>query len=274
LIEVTPPKYHVYVECEKDKEKTGIRFNLTEEELMRTFVLPFNEGKPFWFGTKLLSPSKVDRAVIFWSSEDCNKLVLPSGEGVTSCKDKKLVIENICIGNVNGVHCCTEKFLLSTEKKEENSGLTSVPLVSTGRKRVHIIHGKDEAMKQAVAKTLEKLGFEPVILHEQPSQGRNLLGEFSEYSDVTFAVVLLSPDDTSAPAPKASQKVILELGFFLGKLGKRSVLPLYRETRNFDLPPDIAGNAYTKFDEEGTWKYKLAKELQNSGYRVDLKKIG
>ena len=273
---MTPPKYHIYVECEKDTEKTGIRFNLTEEELMRTFVLPFNEGKPFWLGAKLLSPSKVDRAVIFWSSEDSNKLLLPSGEGLTSSKDKKLVIENICLGKVKGVHLCTERFLPLLGQKDEAAGVASAPLVSNGRKRVHIIHGKDEAMKQEVSKTLEKLGFEPVILHEQPNQGRNLLGEFSEYSDVTFAVVLLSPDDnaTAAQTAKASQNVILELGFFLGKLGKRSVLPLYRETRNFDLPPDIAGTTYTKFDGEGTWKYKLAKELQNSGYKVDLKKIG
>ena len=267
---MTPPKYHVYVECEKDKEKTGMRFNLTEEELMRTFVLPFNAGKPFWFGAKLLSPSKVDRAVIFWSSEDCNKLFLPSGEGVTSCKDKKIVIENVCLGKVNGVHICTEKFLPMIGK----AGSISAPAAAIGRRRVHIIHGEDEAMKQAVVKTLEQLGLEPVILHEQPDQGRNLLGEFSEYSDVTFAIVLLSPDDTATQAPKPSQNVVLELGFFLGKLGGKSVMPIYRENKNFDLPADIAGAVYVKFDGEGTWKFKLAKALQNNGYFVELKKIG
>jgi predicted nucleotide-binding protein len=268
---VTPPKYHVYVECEKDKEKTGLRFNLTQEELTRTFVLPFNAGKPFWFCGRLLSPSKVDRAVIFWSSEDCNKLALPNGEGVTSCKDKKQVIENVCLGKVNGVHICTEKFLPPMGK----ANATSAPAtVAVGRRRVHIIHDKDEAMKQTVAKTLEQLGLEPVVLHEQPDRGRNLLGEFSEYSDVTFAVVLLSPDDDKTPALKPNQNVVLELGFFLGKIGAKSVLPFYRENKNFVLPPDIAGVDYVEFDGEGTWKYKLVKALQNSGYFVELKKIG
>jgi len=267
---VAPPKYHVYVECEKDKDKTGLRFNLAEEELMRTFVLPFNEGKPFWFCGKLLSPTKVDRAVIFWSSEDCNRLVLPSGEGIASCKDKKRVIEDVCLGKVVGVHLCTEKFLPQTVKAGAHSA--SLGMV-VGRRWVHIIHGKDEAMKQTVAKTLEVLRLEPVILHEQPNQGRNLLGEFSEYSDVVFAVVLLSPDDASAPAPKASPNVVLELGFFLGKLGPKRVLPIYRETKNFDLPPNIAGADYVKFDVEGTWKFKLAKALQDSGFAVELKKI-
>jgi len=271
LIEVATPKYHVYVECERDKERTGMRFNLTEEELMRTFVVPFNAGKPFWFGGRLLSPLKVDRAVVFWSAEDCNRLVLPDGESVTSCKDKKRVIEDVCLGKVVGVHLCTEKFLPLMGK----ASVTSMALAgAVERRRVHIIHGKDEAMKDAVTETLEQIGLEPVVLHEQPNQGRNLLGEFSEYSDVTFVVVLLSPDDTEAQIPKASQNVILELGFFLGKLGKGKVLSIYKENKHFDLPPDIVGASYTKFDEEGIWKYKLAKALQDNGFLVELKKIG
>jgi predicted nucleotide-binding protein len=258
---VTPPKYHIYIEYEKDKEKSGIRFNLSEEELVRTFVIPFNAGKPFWLGGKLLSPSKVERAVIFWSSEDCNKLFLPNGEGVASCKDKKCAAENICLGKVKGVHICTEKFLALNEKSEANA-------LDSGRKRVHIVHGKDESMKQVVAQTLEKLGFEPVILHEQPNQGRTLLGEFSEYSDAVFVVVLLSPDEVQSAAPKAGQNVILELGFFVGKLGEKKVFPLYKENKDFELPPDIAGIVYTKLDDEGTWKYKLANKLENCGYKV------
>jgi predicted nucleotide-binding protein len=272
LIEVTPPKYHIFIDYENDKEKSGIRFNVTEEELMRTFVLPFNEGKPFWFGGRLLSPSKVKRAVIFWSSEDCNKLVLPNGEGVTSCKDKNHVIESVCLGKVKGVHLCTEKFLISDRKTEESQGSAS-RVVPSGRRRVHIIHGKDEAMKQAVSQILEQIALVPVILHEQPNQGRTLLGEFSEYSDVTFVLVLLSPDEICSAVPRASQNVILELGYFLGKLGRRNVLPLYRETKGFDLPVDIVGVGYAKFDLEGTWKFKLAKSLQDSGYDVDISKI-
>ncbi len=270
---MTPPKYHVYIEYEQDTEKSGLRFNISEEELRRTFVLPFNAGKPFWFGGRLLSPSKVERAIIFWSSEDCNKLVLPTGEGVTSCKDKKLVIESVCLGKVKGVHLCTEKFLILLDKTGESKSAASGAVTGGGRRRVHIIHGKDEAMKQAVAKLLRKLGLEPVILHEQPNQGRTLLGEFSEYSDVTFAVVLLSPGDPAVAVPRASQNIILEFGFFLGKLGRKGVLPFYRETKGFDLPVDILSIGYSKFDEEGTWKFKIAKALQECGYEIEQSKI-
>jgi hypothetical protein len=265
---VTPPKYHIYLKYQ-DEEKSGMRFNLSEEELTRTFVSPFNANKPFWFGCRLLSPSKVDRAVIFWSTEDCSKLKLPNGEGVSTCKDRKQVIDNVCLGKVGGVHLCTEKFLISPKGATGEAATVSVE-----RRRVHVVHDRDEAMKQQVVQTLQKLGLEPVVLREQPNQGKTLLGEFSQYSDVTFAVVLLSPEDVSAVTSRANQNVVLELGFFLGKLGSKNVLPIFRDVKGFVLPEEITGVTYAKFDGEGTWRYKLTKGLQNCGFRVDVGKIG
>ena len=40
--------------------------------------------------------------------------------------------------------------------------------------KVFIVHGRDNEMKLAVARTLEKLGLHPIILHEQPNQGRTI----------------------------------------------------------------------------------------------------
>jgi hypothetical protein len=266
---VVPPKYHVYVEYQEE-EKSGIRFNLSEEELMRTFVKPFNLNKPFWFGGRLLSPSKVERVVVFWSIEDCSKLSLPSGENIASYKDRKQLIDSVCLGKVGGVHLCTDKFLVPKAKRNDGDGLPS----SAERLRVHVIHDRDEAMKQAVTGTLKKLGLEPIILREEHNQGKTLLGEFSEYSDVCFAVVLLSPDVQANGAARASQDLVLEFGFFLGKLGGRGVLPVYRDAKGFVLPEEIGGVKYVMFDSEGTWRYKLAQALSSCGFRVDVKKIG
>ena len=35
----------------------------------------------------------------------------------------------------------------------------------------------------------------PMILHEQPNKGRTTIEKFVDYSDVGFAVVILSADD-------------------------------------------------------------------------------
>lgn len=104
-------KYHIYLEYDKTEAKTAIRFNLSEEELVRTFVWPFQAGKPFWFCGKLLLPEKVDRVVIFLSEADAGNLVLPNREMIAGHPNKKFVMEKILAGKVKGVAVCTERFL-------------------------------------------------------------------------------------------------------------------------------------------------------------------
>jgi len=147
--------------------------------------------------------------------------------------------------------------------------------------RIFIVHGHDEAMKQAVARTVEKMGFETIILHEKPSEGRTIIEKFTDYSDVSFAIVLLSPDDVAYPkdqSPKeaklrARQNVIFELGFFIGKLGRNRVLVLYQEEKNFEMPSDYSGVLYTPYDDSGRWQFDLVKELKACGYDVDANKL-
>jgi predicted nucleotide-binding protein with TIR-like domain len=55
------------------------------------------------------------------------------------------------------------------------SGSASVP---TDSHRVFIVHGRDHGLKEAVARLTGKLGYEPVILHEQPSKGRTIIEKF------------------------------------------------------------------------------------------------
>ena len=94
-----------------------------------------------------------------------------------------------------------------------------------------MVHGHDEETKQSVARTIERLGLESVILQEQPNQGRTIIEKFEDYADVGFAVVLLTEDDLGASnkepqnlRPRARQNVVFELGFFVGRLGRaRSV---------------------------------------------------
>ncbi len=106
-----PLNFHVYLEYDKNEVNSAFRFNLSEEELVRTFVLPFQAGKPFWFCGRLLQPQEVDRAVIFRSEADGGELVLPNREMVAGHPNKRFVMEKIMAGRVKGVQVCTEKFL-------------------------------------------------------------------------------------------------------------------------------------------------------------------
>ena len=57
-------------------------------------------------------------------------------------------------------------------------------------------------MKQTVARFLERLDFEAIILHEKASGGDTIIEKFERNSDVSYAVVLLSPDDVGAASDK------------------------------------------------------------------------
>jgi len=141
-------------------------------------------------------------------------------------------------------------------------------------KRVFVVHGHDEEMKQYVARTITQLKLEPLILHERPDRGRTIIEKFEEEaSDVGFAAVLLSPDDEGCrrgdkPKPRARQNVVFELGFFYGKLGRSRVVAIYREEEGFDLPSDIFGVIYVPYDRGGAWRMRLCQELKASGYDV------
>jgi len=140
---------------------------------------------------------------------------------------------------------------------------------------VFVVHGHDDGAKNSVARFLEKLGLAPVILHEKPDGGQTIIEKFEHYSNVGFAVVLMSPDDVGAPAtkkdnlcPRARQNVILELGFFVGKLGRKRVCALYVE--GVEMPSDYNGVLYIPIDRGDFWKMKLARELKNAGLPIDL----
>src|SRR5918999_4506459 len=108
-----------------------------------------------------------------------------------------------------------------------------------------------------------------MILHEQPSRGQTLIEKFEQSTiGARYAIVLLTPDDLGGKAgeglrPRARQNVILELGFFLGKLGRSRVCALFME--GVELPSDYSGVVYVPVDSSGAWRLILAKEMKGAG---------
>jgi predicted nucleotide-binding protein len=144
-----------------------------------------------------------------------------------------------------------------------------------GSDKVFVVHGQDEAAKHKVARFLEKLRLRPIILNEQLNKGRTIIEKFEEYSDVSFAIVLLTPDDIGGLAvteepqkPRARQNVILELGYFLGRLDRKRVAALFQG--NIELPSNFLGVLYIQFDPGDAWKLPLAKEMKAAGLPIDL----
>lgn len=171
--------------------------------------------------------------------------------------------------------------LCGTSEQTEVNSANSNPANVSNPQSVFVVHGHDEELKQAVARTIEKFGLEAIILHERPNKGRTIIEKFADYGDVGFAVVLLSADDTAYAenvdgqqvSYRARQNVILELGFFLGRIGRERVAAIYRPHEHFEMPSDYAGVLFIEYDAAGAWRNQLAKELKASGFEINLDAI-
>ena len=103
--------------------------------------------------------------------------------------------------------------------------------------KVFVVHGHDEGVREGVARFLEKIGLEAILLGEQSNRGRTVIEKFVDCArEVGFAVVLLTPDDLGGAAggdaqmSRARQNVIFELGYFVGSLGRGRACLLRRGT--------------------------------------------
>lgn len=140
-------------------------------------------------------------------------------------------------------------------------------------KQVFIVHGHDSSAKNELARIIDReFKLESIVLHEQPDKGRTIIEKLEHVSKLPgYAFVLLTPDDLggiripnenieyfNSPDMKvtdqktqfkyrARQNVILELGYFLGLLGRDRVCCLYKEA--VELPSDISGILYKRFVE-------------------------
>ena len=115
-------------------------------------------------------------------------------------------------------------------------------------------------------------------MHEQPNEGQTIIEKFEKYSDVGYAIALITPDDTGSsvkePAnvrQRARQNVIFEFGYFIGKLGRNRAVGLVKG--NVETPSDYSGVLYISMDDSDAWKLSLIKELKSVGYDIDANKV-
>ena len=147
--------------------------------------------------------------------------------------------------------------------------------VARNKRKVFIVHGRDNEAKQEFARFIEIIGLQAIILHEQASSGMTIIEKIERYSgDADFALVLYTPCDlgrgaNEAKVParsRARQNVVFEHGYLMAKLGRENVCALVKG--EIETPNDISGVVYVGFDMRGAWKAEVAKELKSCGYEI------
>jgi len=181
---------------------------------------------------------------------------------------------------ISGIHNITSQVIIPFVRDYKayvlSRGNVSPRLSMPLTNRIFVVHGHDEGARESVARFLERLGFQAVILHEQANKGRTVIEKVEANSDVSFAVVLLTPDDEGAkrggsPEPRVRQNVLLELGYFIGRLGRDKVCALKRG--EVEIPSDFAGVVWETMDAGQGWKQSLARELQAAGHQIDWNEV-
>ena len=149
------------------------------------------------------------------------------------------------------------------KKGREDSLLFDLLCELTGAKRepkgVFLVHGHDHLTLNRVIKWVKRIdGLEPITIRDNASEGRTWIEQLEDLADQSFmAWVLLTPDDlvgsvgdASATEVRARQNVILELGYFLGKFGRKAGRVLLLVAPKVKLPSDLEGIRHIRLGDD------------------------
>lgn len=280
--------YHVLIET-KEKIKSGkysenkkiYELDKTNiEELENDILIPYLNNQKFQFNGYFLQVNDINRIIIKESERDSNFFaefennntdpmffiyILPE-EAVFYEKNSKDITKEL-LKKVKEKLSILDKEKSSEEKNEKK-------LID--KQKVFIVHGHDDTLKIETARFIERLGLEAIILHEQANGGKTIIEKIEEYTNVGFGIVLYTPCDVGGKTEdslkkRARQNVVFEHGYLIGKLGRKNVSSLVKDS--VETPSDISGVVYTAFDFAGAWKLILAKEMKEAGYLIDMNKI-
>ncbi len=147
---------------------------------------------------------------------------------------------------------------------------------SIEKPNVLFIYGQDGTVSGSVLEFIENLGLRALTTHEQASEGKSLIENFREISNIRFAIVLITPDDATpqkkvrGTRTRGSYDIIFEFGYAVAKLGHKRVCALCQE--GAEIPFDDPGGVFIPMDTRGGWRLLLAREIKEAGIEIDLNK--
>lgn len=160
----------------------------------------------------------------------------------------------------------------------DNGGKETMVVDNNNRKQIFVVHGRDDLARIEVARFIEKLGLEPIILNEQANLGQTIIEKIESNSNVGFAIIIYTPCDVGNFKeykdnlnPRARQNVIFEHGYLMAKIGRSNVCALVKD--NVETPNDISGIVYITMDKYNAWQRTVANEMKARGYNIDLNKL-
>lgn len=167
-------------------------------------------------------------------------------------------------------------FILSVIIEEKKSKKFKHFKEKYDEKEILISYGDDLTVKNIITNFVKKIGLHPIILRTQMDIGKTIEEQFKHNtSKPGFIIIILTPDDIGCSVSSADKKklrarqdVILELGFFIGLMGKDRVFALIKGEVE---KPHYYMNEYIPMDDNNLWKLKLEKAMKK--VHMDIKTL-
>jgi predicted nucleotide-binding protein len=268
------PTYHVRVVPTKARDQLSgpiYALDLSEAEVLERFVAPYQDRVPISWGDRTLQAYRKPKIGRLYDSG--TETVAGIAENLRASRTAHAANEAEELFFKKTMQDVTESYIGASEPAEVSASPEprQVPAQVGGGGSIFVVHGHKR--KDEVARFLEQIVSEKVVvLEEQPGRSRTIIEKFEDLGgDASFAVVLLTADDVGAAKekqnhlqPRARQNAVLELGFFIGRIGRENVTVLHEP--EVELPSDYGGVEYVSF--AGDWKLKLMGELKAAGFEV------
>lgn len=277
--------YNAIIEVnEKDKKGNNIKYydldNQDLEDIKNHIIYPFLRKEMIYIDGRYIDASKINMVKIKQSERTTSELQSIANENVP--RGVFLVYSRLSVLNDRYTTDISKKVLTesgeliaSSQKEKIDTSIKNT--TKTNNDNVFIVHGRDDLAKTEVARFIEKLGLNAIILHEQDNGGKTIIEKIEEFSNVGYGIILYTPCDKGSLEsddnlkPRARQNVVFEHGYLIGRLGRNKVSALVKA--QVERPGDLDGLVYIDLDKAGGWKLSIARELIREGYSIDLNKV-
>lgn len=138
------------------------------------------------------------------------------------------------------------------------------------KNRVLVIADGDHKAKDEVVLFINKLHLQPIIFDNIPNSGFTQEDILEKNSAVDFAIFIYTSSEfggKNSLQPRSNQSLVYKHGYLTSKLGRNKICVLCEEGVN--LPSILYDVLYIPFEQSGTWKYNLAKEMKACGLEID-----
>lgn len=258
------PYYHVKIHTKQDPKDWQWIEDLSRDMIEQRLLAPYRAGSAITLRGKTTRMEDIDRITI-------DQTDAPWGTH-GKCMD---VTDDFITGPPGS--------LAGADRQHVRSVLTP-----TERRKVFVVHGRNEGARRALFTFLRSIGLDPLEWseaikaagHPNPYIGDILDAAFSRAHAV---VVLFTPDDSAClheqfrsesdpqyemePTGQARPNVLFEAGMAMGRDPNKTVLVEMGTLRPFS---DIGGRHLLRIDNSSRQRHQLAQRLKDAGCPVKL----